>query len=53
VWTDENDATDARNAAMVKMLYVTYPVQRPADEIVDVPDTAPAKTNGRGHKVKS
>lgn len=49
-WTDENDSTETQTTAIMKMLYVTYPIQRAAEDIV--PET-PVSTNGRKSKVKS
>lgn len=50
-WTEQNDTALPAPIEVLKMLYVTYPVQRPETEIVDAPSTAkPAKSNGRKAK---
>ena len=43
-WTDDNEAASSANASVMKMLYVTYPVQRSADDLAEPP------INGNGHK---
>jgi len=42
-WTDDNDAAELTNTTIMKMLYVTYPVQRSADDMVEPP------VNANGH----
>jgi len=43
-WTDDNEAANPTNTAVMKMLYVTYPIQRAVDDMAEPP------VNGSGHK---
>jgi DNA-binding transcriptional ArsR family regulator len=45
--TEQNDATENPQASVMKMLYVTYPIQRAESE--DAGDTASLSENGNGH----
>lgn len=46
-WSDENEAIEASNTTTMKMLYVTYPIQHTADDVIETPP------NGNGRKAKS
>jgi DNA-binding transcriptional ArsR family regulator len=43
-WTDENDEDNSANVTVLKLLYVTYPIQLAASELDEPP------VNGTGHK---
>ncbi len=43
-WTDDNETANLTSTTVMKMLYVTYPVQRAADDVEEPP------INGNGHK---
>lgn len=43
-WTDENDEDNSASVTVLKLLYVTYPIQLAANELDEPP------VNGTGHK---